>query len=552
MVMVRAKVHGLIFLRWLEPSFYYVKIKPAKTEPVWMKVKEMAYLALYREWRPRRFQDLVGQEHVKRILTNALISNKVAHAYLFSGPRGTGKTTAAKILAKALNCAFRRGEEPCNECDSCQGIDQGQAMDVLEIDAASNRGIDEIRNLRENVKLAATSGEYKVYIIDEVHMLTAEAFNALLKTLEEPPTGVVFIMATTEPHKVPLTILSRVQRFEFHRISPEMIVQRLQEVCDSLDRKIAEEALMVIASKAEGGLRDALSILDQCLLHEGDITLEFVFEILGVVGESFSADLLEAILGEDCGLVLTKLNDAVAKGRDPRQIIRELLEYLRQGLLFGAGGREPMLSPQMKNRLTQQVGQAGIEKILALINVLLKGEGELRAAPNARLSAEMVLVQAVFQMQSFLAEQPAGFLHDKKSQKQNEQKTGEQKLPRPKQMAQEQAGFNKIEQNPMNNESRLDIAAVWPQVLEGVRKKKKSTHAFLLEAHPERIEQDKLVLVFKEGYSFHRDKFEQPENRNIVEEILGQITGIRLSLHNMMENEVVSQSLPGEKKLLIS
>jgi DNA polymerase-3 subunit gamma/tau len=386
---------------------------------------DMAYLALYREWRPRLFCDLVGQEHVKRTLTNALLHNKVAHAYLFCGPRGTGKTTAAKILAKALNCSSRQGAEPCNECDTCQGIDQGTAMDVLEIDAASNRGIDEIRNLRDNVKLASTSGEYKVYIIDEVHMLTPEAFNALLKTLEEPPSGVIFIMATTEPHKVPLTILSRVQRFEFHRISPEMIVQRLQEVCDSLNRKITEEALMVIAAKAEGGLRDALSILDQCLLNEGDITLEYVFDILGIVGESFSADLFDAILEGDCGLVLTKLNEATTKGRDPRQIIRELLDYLRQGLLFGAGGQEPMLSVQMKSRLTEQVHHAGIDKIMAIINVLLKGEGELRFAPNARLSAEMILVQAVFEGQGYSETTSVKPPKEKTRLKNNESKSAE-------------------------------------------------------------------------------------------------------------------------------
>ena len=253
----------------------------------------MAYLALYREWRPKNFKDMVGQEHVTKTLINALVQNKVAHAYLFSGPRGTGKTTTAKVLAKALNCEHRDGVEPCNQCASCLSIDQGSAMEVFEIDAASNRGIDEIRDLRDKVRLSAGESKYKVYIIDEVHMLTTEAFNALLKTLEEPPERVVFILATTEVHKIPLTILSRVQRFEFHRIPLEQINKHLDKVCQTIGREVEPEALQIIAQKSEGGLRDALSILDQCLLLDGRLGVEQVYQVLGMVGEEFSAKLVD-------------------------------------------------------------------------------------------------------------------------------------------------------------------------------------------------------------------------------------------------------------------
>ena len=228
----------------------------------------MAYVALYRQWRPQDFKNLVGQNHISSTLKNAIQLGKIAHAYLFSGPRGTGKTSTAKILAKSLNCMNGPTSDPCNVCANCERITNGTSMDVLEIDAASNRGIDEIRELRESVKFAPVDGRYKVYIIDEVHMLTNEAFNALLKTLEEPPAHVVFILATTEAHKIPATIHSRCQRFDFRRIGFREIEQRLTDVAQHNGLTVAPDALKLIASHADGGLRDALSILDQCTMMD--------------------------------------------------------------------------------------------------------------------------------------------------------------------------------------------------------------------------------------------------------------------------------------------
>ncbi len=489
---------------------------------------------------------MVGQEHVRTILTNALKLNKVAHAYLFSGPRGTGKTTAAKILAKALNCEARADAEPCNKCAACQEIDQGLALDVLEIDAASNRGIDEIRNLRDKVKLAPSGGKYKVYIIDEVHMLTSEAFNALLKTLEEPPANVVFVLATTEAHKVPLTILSRVQRFEFHRIPAEAICSRLQEVCRALGREVEEKALQVIALKAEGGLRDALSVLDQCLLQEDPVKPEHVYQIIGMVGESFSADLTDSLLDGDYGLALAKLEEGVALGRDPRQIIRDLLDYLRQALLYSAGGQKPLLSPEITPRLIAQSQRAGLKKLLSWINILLKGDSELRFAANARLAAEMILVQALYEQEAAFSEQPGrtatehrGMVRGAKEQK-DTVPLDEPNL-KPKNI--EPQADSRQQAVPREKEELSDsgltpvLKAKWPQILDEVKKEKKSTHAFLLEGSPTLVRGDLLYLVFKDQYSFHRDKFSQPENKNVVEKVVERCLGQKLKLTCLLAKE---------------
>ncbi len=512
----------------------------------------MAYLALYREWRPRNFKEIVGQDHVRITLTNALRQNRVAHAYLFSGPRGTGKTTAAKILAKALNCTNRDGAEPCNQCSSCQDIDQGLALDVLEIDAASNRGIDEIRDLREKVKLASAGGKYKVYIIDEVHMLTTEAFNALLKTLEEPPASVVFVLATTESHKVPLTILSRVQRFEFHRISTNGIVTRLKEVCTALGRDVEDKALQVIAVKAEGGLRDALSVLDQCLLQEDLIKVEQVYQVIGMVGESFSADLTDALLEGNYGQALARLSEGIALGRDPRQIIRELLDYLRQVLLFLAGGQEPLLSPDVVLRLKNQSRSAGLEKILFWINTLLKGEGELRFTTNGRLAAEMILVQALYgKSEQSISKQDKTVVRIEESSKSKKDKENiavtKNKSDKPDEKG--PVALAKEQPSAGTDQTMLsDVTAKWSEILEEVKRKKRSTHAFLLEGRPAGLKEDTLYLVFKEGYSFHKDKFNQPENKTVVEEVIEQRLGKKIGILNLMENEFIASGISNHDK----
>ena len=338
----------------------------------------MEYMALYRKYRPARLSDLVGQQHVAKTLLNALENHRVAHAYIFTGPRGTGKTSAALIMSRAVNCQSPTPEgEPCGQCEACRRIARGASMDVLEIDAASNRGINEMRDLRDGVKYLPAQEKRKVYIIDEVHMLTTEAFNALLKTLEEPPEHVMFMLATTEPHKVPTTILSRCQRFDFHRIGQQQLFEHLQK----LEGRTADDAaLRLIARRAEGGLRDAVSLLDQCLVaSEGNLSQQTIAGVLGIVDERFVMAMAEAVAGHDGLRIIKGVELLSAEGRDMRLFLQQLLEFVREQLLQNMSGQQTLLT---RNQALQ------------MLRDLVDGDQRLRFSLTPRLTLELALLQA--------------------------------------------------------------------------------------------------------------------------------------------------------------
>ena len=357
----------------------------------------MSYLALYRKWRPLVFEDMVEQEHVVETLKNSIISKRIAHAYLFSGTRGTGKTTMAKIFSRAVNCTDPKSADPCNKCEICTEILNGSLLDVIEIDAASNNGVENIRDLRDEVKYMPTKAKYKVYIIDEVHMLSTGAFNALLKTLEEPPSHVIFILATTESHKIPATILSRCQRFDFRRITVESISKRVEHIAKESGIDIKDEASRLIAKLSDGALRDAISILDQCISSgTANVTYEDVLKVTGLVADTFIFEVIDKIVNRDVGGVLKAVDTLVMEGKDIAQFASELVTHYRN-LLICASVPEPGeiidAGEDTIQKMKEQLGGLERFEIMSSIKELSSLEGTLKWSAHPRIMLEAALIK---------------------------------------------------------------------------------------------------------------------------------------------------------------
>lgn len=508
----------------------------------------MSHIALYRSWRPQMFKDMVGQQHIIQTLQNAIREQRVSHAYLFNGPRGTGKTTTAKVLAKAVNCEHGPAIEPCNECATCIGITEGHIMDVVEIDAASNRGIDEIRDIRDKVRYAPTEVRYKVYIIDEVHMLTAEAFNALLKTLEEPPAHVIFILATTEPHKLPATIISRCQRFDFRQVSTAEQVARLDEICREEGIAATEEALSYIARLSEGGMRDAISLLEQTAAFSNrNITLEAAVDVTGGIAAEQFYKLAEAIQARNAAEMLPLVEQLMLAGKSPDKCMENLIYYFRDLLVLklAPGGQAATERIVDIDRFQAMASAYTPEELFRMIEILNHYQNELKTAAQPQTLLEVALLK-LCSTSVPNAQQSAGISSDEvgslrqqiqllESQVSKLMKQGVAAAPAASQGNDRQAPRKSFTASGINRPKvKLDryVAALqgqetqaarmkWGEIMARVKERKVTVQAWLKDSELVSATDGQLLLTFKN--EMHREMTERPSHREIIEQVSAEV-----------------------------
>jgi DNA polymerase-3 subunit gamma/tau len=526
----------------------------------------MSYVVLARKWRPRRFADVVGQEHIATTLLNSIRSDRMAHAYLFVGPRGIGKTSTARILATALNCPETVEGEPCGECDVCKEIAAGRSIDVIEIDGASNNSVEDVRVLRENVKIAPASLTFKVYIIDEVHMLSASAFNAFLKTLEEPPAHVKFIMATTEAQKIPATVLSRCQRFDFRRLTSRQIAGRLKTIVEAEGIEIDEGALFSIARAAGGSMRDAQSILDQLVsFSDKEISQADVHAMLGTVGQDMYRQIAVAICENDSFTILKTIDEIVERGKDLAQFLKELTVYFRNLLIAGFGGGETLidLSEEDLAELKKLCGRFEPPDLLRIVEALSDLESRFRQLPSPRVAVEMLLMR--------MAQSGADVSIDKlltkltalekrlKGSGSDSEPTGGDNPHGTSYVRESEASELFAEPDDRVDDESLDPddddiplepledddgeeqgepqLGLWNQFLEAIREQRMSTYSFLTSGRFCGIENGQAIVCFGPESAYNKKHLEEKNVKQLLEETLKTIVGDPIKIKLIIESK---------------
>lgn len=549
----------------------------------------MSYIALYRQWRPLVFDDVVGQDHIVKTLKNSVSSGRVAHAYLFSGMRGTGKTTTAKILARAVNCLSPKNGEPCNECEICSGILTGAILDVIEIDAASNNSVDNVRDIRDEVNYCPSKAKYKVYIIDEVHMLSAGAFNALLKTLEEPPAHVMFILATTEPHKLPATILSRCQRYDFRKVSGEDIVKRLEKIALQNNVKLEKEALKLVARLSDGSVRDAVSLLDQCIsLGKNDISYGDVIRLAGVVEDESISQIADCIRASDVGKLLNIVGAAVACGKDIARLLSDLILYYRDMLVYCVSGSTAGLAAigeEVVEKLKTQAGEYGRDRIIGIIEELSSIAPEIRWAAQPRVLLEVTLIKICSSFGTNGANRLQTHNSEKKS---DEKKKGNSQaeplksggvpakaanMPETADAPTEAANMPETADAPAEAADAPEFAGIpetvdvpkaagtpevktetgetvldkWDEVLQSLKKSGRMVlYTNLLKARAVVLSENQVGVVFKPEDSMKRTMVSRAENLEVLHSVISGIAGKSMRVKCMEEEEEKMERKPAD------
>ena len=512
--------------------------------------------ALYRVYRPKNFSDVIGQEHIVRTLKNQIENNNVGHAYLFCGTRGTGKTSTAKIFSRAVNCTNLHNDEPCNECENCREILEDKTMDVVEIDAASNNSVDDIRELRENVKYSPAKAKYKVYIIDEVHMLSQGAFNALLKTLEEPPSYVIFILATTEPHKIPATILSRCQRFDFKRVTVKDISSRMRYICEKEGIEADKKALNLIARNSQGALRDALSILDQCISFEGNkISYNDVIELLGSVNIEQLFDLAESIIKEDTRKSLQILNDFIIWGKDVRNLVNDLIDHFRNLMVCKiSNDLDEIISlpEETIDLLKQQAETIDTNNLIRILNILSETQDGMKISSNPRVLMEVTMMKIA---QPMFDESKEALIKRIENLEQKIE-SGNIKVNH---ISTNQTVDNFNENNQQNNntvEKQEDenieyenlkgdeiklVEKSWKKILQKMKEDKNQViRALLQDVDSFNISEDTLYIIFTDNYSFAKSRLDSPATiqyvEKVIREVLNRSFSVKIALKSQLSN----------------